>query len=176
VSIKRYNLIPLARPFGSSLWLIPLALPPGRRTATGRPIVDEVLKSDFAADRLERAVTPLFRSLAVTLALSAMLLRAVVPAGWMPNMAGAEGTPFAICSTDGMNRVPVHQDPARGSQDEHGFACPFAGIAHLAPPQLAVALPQPLVSTFLAPHFAEPRMSSHAGDPGHAPRGPPVTV
>jgi hypothetical protein len=132
--------------------------------------------AEFAAARLESAVTPAFRSLAVTLALCAMLLRAVVPAGWMPNLVTADAAPFAICSVDGLHHAPVHQDPARGSQDEHGFACPFAAAAHLAPPLLPPALAQPFATAFLAPLFAAPRMSSYAGDPGHAPRGPPVSI
>jgi hypothetical protein len=121
-------------------------------------------------------VTPAFRSLAVTLALSAMLLRAVVPAGWMPNTAASDASPFTICSIDGAHHAPTHQDPARGSQDEHGFTCPFAAIAHLAPPQLPLALPQPFATAFLAPISALPRIYSRIGDPGHAPRGPPVSV
>jgi hypothetical protein len=122
------------------------------------------------------AVTPVFRSLAVTLALAAMLLRAAVPAGWMPNLVASDASPFAICSIDGLHHAPVRQDPARGSQDEHGFACPFAAAAHLAPPQLPQSLPQPFVTAFLAPDFAAARISSHVSDPGHAPRGPPVSV
>jgi hypothetical protein len=132
--------------------------------------------ADFAAARLESAVTPAFRSLAVTLALCAMILRAAVPAGWMPNPVAADAAPFAICAVDGLHHAPVHQDPARGSQDEHGFACPFATAAHLAPPQLPPALAQPFATAFLAPISALPRTVSRIGDPGHAPRGPPVSI
>ena len=38
-----------------------------------------------------------FRRAAVTLALAAMALRALVPAGWMPNPQGLSETAFIIC-------------------------------------------------------------------------------
>jgi hypothetical protein len=118
-------------------------------------------------------VTAIFRSFAVTLALSAMLLRAVLPVGWMPNLTGAGDTPLVICSVDGAHHLPPH-DPARGQQDDH--MCPFAAAAHLAPPQLPPAILQPFAVASLAPHFAEPLAVSHLHDPGHAPRGPPASV
>ena len=58
-------------------------------------------------------MTAIVRSFAVTLALSAMLLRAVLPAGWMPNLTGAGDAPLVICSVDGAHHLPSH-DPAHG--------------------------------------------------------------
>jgi hypothetical protein len=118
-------------------------------------------------------VTSVFRSLAVTLALSAMLLRAMLPVGWMPDLAGT-GAPLVICSVDGLHHIP--QDPSHSHDDDHGYACPFAAAAHLAPPQLPPAIPQPFVMAQLAPRFAVPLLESHLHDPGHAPRGPPVSI
>jgi len=116
-------------------------------------------------------VTAIVRSFAVTLALSAMLLRAVLPAGWMPNLTGTGDAPLVICSIDGAHHLPSH-DPAHG--DDH--MCPFAAVAHLAPPQLAPAIPQPFAVAWVAPHFGEPLAASPPHDPGHAPRGPPVSL
>ena len=118
-------------------------------------------------------MTSVFRSLAVTLALSAMLLRAVLPAGWMPDLAGT-GAPLVICSVDGLHHVP--KDPSRNHDDDHGYACPFAAAAHLAPPQAPPALTKPFAVAVSAPVFAEPSAVSHLHDPGHAPRGPPVSI
>jgi hypothetical protein len=118
-------------------------------------------------------VTAIFRSFAVTLALSAMLLRAVLPAGWMPNLAGAGDASLVICSVDGAHHLPSH-DPAHGQQDDH--MCPFAAAAHLAPPQLPPAILQPFAVAWLAPHFAESLATFRLHDSGHAPRGPPVSI
>lgn len=118
-------------------------------------------------------MSAIVRSFAVTLALSAMLLRAVLPAGWMPNTAGANGAAFVICSVDGAHHLPSH-DPAHGQPDDH--MCPFAAVAHLAPPQLPVALPQPFAVAWLDRVFAERLPSFAAVDLGHAPRGPPVSI
>ena len=118
-------------------------------------------------------MTAIFRSIAVTLALSAMLLRAVLPAGWMPDPVGVGGAPLVICSVDGAHHVPPH-DPAQGQHDDH--MCPFAAAAHLAPPQLSVAVPRPFAVAWLDRVFTEQHPAFAAVDPGHAPRGPPVSI
>ena len=41
-----------------------------------------------------------FRRAAVVLALAAMMLRGLMPAGWMPNPAGAGESLFVICDMD----------------------------------------------------------------------------
>jgi hypothetical protein len=118
-------------------------------------------------------VSAIIRSFAATLALSAMLLRAVLPAGWMPNLTGIGDAPLVICSIDGSHHLPSH-GPARDQHDDH--MCPFAAAAHLAPPQLPPAIPQPFAVASLAPHFGELVAATHLYDPGHAPRGPPVSI
>lgn len=70
------------------------------------------------------------KSLAVQIALVAMLLRALVPAGWMPNTAGADASPFIICHM---------QDGAPSQHPDHDRAsapCVFAAAAQLAAPDL----------------------------------------
>src|SRR5208282_1654683 len=116
-----------------------------------------------------------FRSFAATLALSAMLVRALLPAGWMPNPAGPDDAPLVICSVDGLHHAPPAHDPARGQQDEHGFTCPFAAAAHLAPPHLPPAVLPPISTAWLVPPVAVAVAISSPHDPGHAPRGPPIS-
>jgi Protein of unknown function (DUF2946) len=74
------------------------------------------------------------------LALVALILRALVPAGWMPGATA--DTPFVICSVDGpVQHAPDGRKPADdGRQHE---ACPFAATPHLAstPDAPQVALP-----------------------------------
>ena len=73
---------------------------------------------------------PLHRSAAVGLALAAMLLRALLPDGWMP-VAGP--SPFTICSVDA-----GHHDGKSPADQEHSHApCSFAAAAPLAPPVMA---------------------------------------
>src|SRR5664279_2156870 len=57
---------------------------------------------------------PLHRSAAVGLALAAMLLRALLPDGWMP-VAGP--SPFTICSVDA-----GHHDGKSPADQEHSHA------------------------------------------------------
>ncbi|MEJ0026783.1 MAG: hypothetical protein WDN01_12210 [Rhizomicrobium sp.] len=112
---------------------------------------------------------PLSRSAAISLALCAMVLRALLPDGWMP---AAAGSPFVICSVDGTHtggKAPAA--PAR----EHSHApCAFAAAAPLAPPQIT-AFAGPIVSkapTLAFAGRAEP-FDSRAFHRPNAPRAPP---
>jgi hypothetical protein len=75
------------------------------------------------------------KPVALQLALVAMVLRALLPAGWMPAaISSANASPFVICTIDG----PVHQtsDKQKPSSD-HDRAhapCVFAAAAPLASP------------------------------------------
>lgn len=121
---------------------------------------------------MTRALTA-FRSLAVTLALSAMVLRALLPAGWMPNTDGVPGTALVICSVDGVRHVPHN----RGKPDaDHGMACPFAAMAHLARAQAPAAIPQPTTIVEIAARSEPQLFVSDFGGPEHWARGPPASV
>jgi hypothetical protein len=71
------------------------------------------------------------KSAAVQLALLAMLLRAVLPAGWMPAaITSANASPFVICTIDG----PLHSTPAKPSHDHDRATAPcvFSASAQTA--------------------------------------------
>jgi hypothetical protein len=72
---------------------------------------------------------PLHRSAAISLALAAMLLRALLPDGWMPS---ATASPFTICSVD----VGHHDGKAPADQERSHTPCAFAAAAPLAPPAM----------------------------------------
>jgi hypothetical protein len=77
---------------------------------------------------------PLFRPVALALALAAILLRTLVPEGWMPSTDAS--APLTICPMMGgmMHAAPAH----RGLPQHQGRVCPFtASLAQLA----AVSLP-----------------------------------
>jgi hypothetical protein len=91
------------------------------------------------------------RFAAVHLALAAMVLRALLPAGWMPGASA--GTPLVVCTMNGPELLalgadgkPLKHQPADA---RHHEMCPFAAAAALAAPSAA----------------AEPAL------PGHAVRG-----
>ena len=71
---------------------------------------------------------PVHRSAAISLALCAMVLRALLPDGWMPS-AGA-GSPLVICTADGTHR----DGKTTPAQDRSHAPCAFAAAAPLSPP------------------------------------------
>jgi hypothetical protein len=78
---------------------------------------------------------PFHRSAAISLALCAMVLRALLPDGWMPS-AGATGSLFVICSADG-----AHKDGKTAPSQERSHApCAFAAAAPLSPPAMFAAV------------------------------------
>src|ERR1700749_4382757 len=95
-----------------------------------------------------------FRRAAVVLALAAMMLRALMPAGWMPNPAGAGESLFVICDMDqdmtamdmskrdmpGMDMSMDHGPSGKHSMDGHQQACPFGAAPHVATSSNVVAL------------------------------------
>lgn len=115
----------------------------------------------------------------VQIALVAMLLRALLPVGWMPGTADNAATSFVICTVNGPVHAAHAPDGRKHSQDDsrQNDVCPFAASIHLATPaavatvalstQIAViAFVQSSARTFrTAPRYA---LSS--------PRAPPSPV
>src|ERR1700761_7537743 len=113
-----------------------------------------------------------FRRAAVCLALAAMMLRALMPAGWMPNPAGAGDSFFVICDMDqgdmsgmdmshmsamDMSKMDMsdHGSPGKQSGDAHQHeACPFAAAPHVATPSAEAALLLPSLLAKFSPQLA----------------------
>jgi len=97
----------------------------------------------------------------------ALVARALLPAGWMPNAHG-----LTICSVD----APVQQNDHGKvpTQDYHHDICPFAAAPHLASvpdmPQLAL----PSFHAFAAATDRDYASTVAARTTPHAPRGPPT--
>ena len=112
------------------------------------------------------------RSAAVALALSAMLLRAVLPDGWMP---GGQAAPFTICSLN-----VLHHESGKPSQpeQEHRHApCAFAAAAPLAPPATtSLAFGISATSDALTPTRAEGPAQSASPHRPNAARAPPASA
>ncbi|HEX3700964.1 MAG TPA: DUF2946 family protein [Phenylobacterium sp.] len=119
------------------------------------------------------ATRPLGLALLLVMALA---FRALVPAGWMPNIEGVGGAPLVICTGTGSEVIhlgPGHAPANPHVADRHDV-CSFAGVA-AAPPGPAVALAEP--SSFVrdlrladAPQAAPPSSPRHREQ---APRAPP---
>lgn len=113
------------------------------------------------------------------LALVAMLFRALLPIGWMPNIGGAPGTPIILCSLDGPVQIllgadgqPVKQSPDQNDAHQHD-ACPFAAAPHFATPvAVAVLAPPGIAATPLASAPEQLQPASDFYTP-QSPRGPP---
>lgn len=108
------------------------------------------------------------------LALVAMMLQALLPAGWMPTTEA--GSPLVICTAAGA----VHQDGSSkqtpSSGKEHSV-CPFAAASIAAPPADFVALPAPTEQGATELSFA--RRERFAEKPRFVqsnPRAPPTLV
>lgn len=81
------------------------------------------------------------------LALIALILRAMLPAGWMPDAQSG----LVICSA---TLGAIHHDSADGKTSHDGQAqqqeCPFAASVHSAPAPAAPALALPALHAFIA--------------------------
>jgi len=108
----------------------------------------------------------------VTIALAAMMLRALMPAGWMP-AAQAQGTGFVICTVHGALRIDggAHKPAQRSSHGE----CPFSSAPQLSGPEVPAAIPLPSVALASRDLFIVRLATTHA--PDHVlktPRAPPL--
>lgn len=114
----------------------------------------------------------------IHLALAAMMLRALLPAGWMPSASAA--SVITICTMDGISKIaldangkPVKQTPAQDGQQHD--VCPFAAAPHFAttPPALAASAPSVIVALAQTPAaFASAHPAArHAAQ---SPRAPPA--
>ena len=117
----------------------------------------------------------IIRSAAVHVAIAAMLLRALLPAGWMPSAEA--GTPITICTMNGPMQIvlghdgqPLKQKPG---DTRHHAACPFAAAPHmaLATPVALFAPPQPASTGTSAHSKTADRIALYAPQ---APRAPPI--
>jgi hypothetical protein len=123
-----------------------------------------------------------FARLAVIhLALAALMLRALLPAGWMPNTNAAANTFITICTMDGFAKValdangqPLKHSPAQDDGRQHDV-CPFAAAPHFAttPPPLAISTPYTVAAFAEAPRafFAACAIAHYAPQ---SPRAPPA--
>ena len=115
------------------------------------------------------------RTVAVTIALAAMMLRALMPAGWMP-AAQAQGAGFVICTVhgplkvDGSTQAPAHKNTSNPT-------CPFFAAPQLGASEQAFVLALPAQIPVPTDPFVV-RLAAKSA-PHHvlkAPRAPPTSA
>jgi Protein of unknown function (DUF2946) len=117
------------------------------------------------------------------LLLPGLLIRAAVPAGFMPAVGQGAALTMAMCSGQaaqsvvmhpGNDPIPAHPDPR--SPQHHEAPCVFAATAGGAPPPLPAVL---VVAPTLPADEAHPVFAAPIARPAiraHAPRAPPALV
>lgn len=110
--------------------------------------------------------------------LTAFMLRALIPAGWMPQASSTgDGVTLVICTVAGLQEITLGPDghPQPAGDTGHD-PCPFASIAKFTPPALTalLVLPtdygvvEPVRYAPLAPAATHLRLAES--------RGPPVLI
>jgi len=107
-------------------------------------------------DGLRDTMSRTLRLAGIHLALAAMLLRAMLPDGWMPNTSGVAGGPMVLCTMNGpaslaagMAGGPSKNDPANKS-GRASDVCPFSVAPHFATIAPAIAASPSVETAFLA--------------------------
>ncbi|MGH6827615.1 MAG: DUF2946 family protein [Rhizomicrobium sp.] len=119
-----------------------------------------------------------FHCAAVAVALAAMVLRALLPMGWMPNPAGFGQSPLIICLMDS-GAVATSSMAMSKSMDmkggthhgqQNGEACPFAAAPHLAPSAMVAAAAEPRSAE--ATRFPRAPVARQHGPAFYSPQSP----
>ena len=117
----------------------------------------------------------IIRLTALQLAICAMMLRALIPAGWMPN-ADSDATAglFTICSVDSRASHDGSGSDDQKQVDRHEV-CPFAAAPQLATPTVMAALAIPsLIAVVAEPSSVGDAVPRHTAYAPQAPRAPPA--
>lgn len=125
------------------------------------------------------------RDALLALAMLAVMLKIMVPAGFMPDVQPRIGLPFALvlCTGDGAKVVQPGEALGHGQGEDHGgksvhdAPCPFAvQAAGAPPPSLFVATEARTIRYVVLPIPAAPTIAPGRGlaAPPPPPTGPPV--
>jgi len=124
-----------------------------------------------------------FRLATVHIALAAMMLRALMPAGWMPNSEASAGVPITICTMDGQVHLTLGPDgqPFKKQQNQddtrHHDLCPFAAAPQMAQPATSASLALPSPISMVAQRIAHRQAAAqNARYASQSPRAPPNTA
>jgi hypothetical protein len=117
----------------------------------------------------------------VQIALVAMLLRALLPVGWMPDTAASAGAHFVICTVNGPLQA-VHLPDTGKHQPGHDDGrqndmCPFAASVHFATPAaMATVAPSTQIASPAPLALPARAVQTAARYAPQSPRAPPSLV
>jgi len=120
------------------------------------------------------------RRLALALVLLvALAFRALIPAGWMPNLQGVGGAPLVICTAQGAETLfpDAQAHPGKPHSDPRRDGCPFAvqALASGPPPiHVSVQLAFVIAAASQPSNPAVPVAPRRRGETN--PRAPPTQV
>ena len=106
--------------------------------------------------------------------LAALLLRALLPVGWMPGHGQLGEAAFIICTADGSVRhgIPDNDDAAKAHQP-----CTFAATAKLfASPVMVAVAPPSFAALVIASQMVADAPVHHAARTAQSPRAPPLNA
>jgi hypothetical protein len=113
------------------------------------------------------------KMLARHLLLAALLLRALVPLGWMPGTAQLGQAAWIICTADGQIQ---HGAPGKDDSSQHQQPCAFAAAHVMASPQAAAVI-APLLRIAAIETGAVPvPLRIAAAFTPQSPRAPPLSA
>jgi len=110
----------------------------------------------------------------VCIAIVAMLTRALVPVGWMPNAAAGLQSALMPCPAMGGMLMPVRDAPKQVPAKSHQETCPFAATAHFTTPVAMPSAPPRRVAFWHVRYFQVPAGGTNAiREWSRIPRAPP---
>ncbi len=112
-------------------------------------------------------------------ALAVMLLRALLPVGWMPGTTPQGGMALVICSGDDpgqtMAGMPGMDHKSAPGGNHHNDECPFAAAPHYAPAASLTALAAPsLAFTDTQDQVSRSFIAAGTRHSPQSPRAPPA--
>jgi hypothetical protein len=116
------------------------------------------------------------RHILATFSLLAILLRALLPTGWMPGTAADGSASFVICTTQGMMQGDRPGDaPATSDDGRQHDICPFAAAPHWSAPDTEAEIKAPShIGVFAPARIASLRAPESAAYLPQSPRAPPT--
>jgi hypothetical protein len=114
--------------------------------------------------------------------LAAFVLKALIPAGFMPDFSGAEGGAFkmVVCTASGTKVVTTDADgkPHKNTVAKHtGEPCALGGLVALTLPDVDAGVGRPVVhATVRGTLSSAVALPPARAGPAHNPRAPPFLV
>jgi hypothetical protein len=105
--------------------------------------------------------------------LAALLIRALLPLGWMPGQAQLGEAAFIICAADGSIQ---HGAPGKDESAQPHQPCAFAAATQLFDLPDAASVAAPSLVAFAAPAVTARETHAAARFSAHAARAPPAAV